>query len=73
MIPGDSAVGARIARGSESREVFVTIDGQEGVRLETTDEVQVRRKRLKARLIRSPRRDYFSVLTKKLEWGKRGS
>ena len=73
VVPGDSVVGARIGPGSESREVFVTIDGQEGIGLERSDFVEVRKKRIKAKLIRSPKRDYFKVLTEKLEWGRRRS
>lgn len=50
-------------------EVFVTLDGQSGFELEHEDVVTVRRSAEDVLMVRSPKRDYFSLLRTKLRWG----
>lgn len=50
-------------------EVFVTIDGQVSYKLLTRDRLLLRQSPNKIRFARSPRKDYFSILRTKLNWG----
>jgi NAD+ kinase len=60
-----------IALLTEQQEVMLTLDGQVGVALKERDIVEVRRAAPRIRLIRDPRRHFFSVLRAKLKWGER--
>jgi NAD+ kinase len=50
-------------------EVFITLDGQEGIVFGDRYRVRVRRGASDVLLVRSPTRDYFGVLRSKLKWG----
>ncbi len=50
-------------------EVFLTIDGQEGVALEPGDRVRVARSPHAARLVHAASRDFFEILRTKMGWG----
>lgn len=50
-------------------DVFVTLDGQEGVEFFEGDRVRVRKGSSDVLFVRSPSRDYFGVLRSKLRWG----
>jgi NAD+ kinase len=52
-------------------EVQLTVDGQEGARLEEDDQVRVRRAAHPVRLLVPPLRSRFEVLRSKLRWGER--
>ncbi len=56
---------------TEQQEVMLTLDGQVGVALKERDIVQVRQASPRIRLVRDPRRHFFSVLRTKLKWGER--
>lgn len=58
-------------RSLPDEEVYLTLDGQVGVRLEPEDWVRVTLSRRRARLISSPARSYFELLRTKLKWGER--
>jgi NAD+ kinase len=66
----DSAV-VRVAVRSPEEEVVLTVDGQEGIPLQTGDVVEVRKGRSRVPLIQSATRSYFDVLRSKLRWGER--
>jgi NAD+ kinase len=53
------------------QEVMLTLDGQVGVALREGDVVEVRQAAPRIRLVRDPRRHFFSVLRTKLKWGER--
>lgn len=55
---------------TEQQEVMLTLDGQVGVALKERDIVEVRRASPRIRLVRDPRRHFFSVLRTKLKWGE---
>ena len=56
---------------TEQQEVMLTLDGQVGMALKERDIVEVRRASPRIRLVRDPRRHFFSVLRTKLKWGER--
>jgi len=56
---------------TEQQEVMLTLDGQVGIALKERDIVQVRQASPRIRLVRDPRRHFFSVLRTKLKWGER--
>lgn len=53
------------------QEVMLTLDGQVGLPLKQQDVVTVRQAAARIRLVRDPRRHFFSVLRTKLKWGER--
>lgn len=70
VLPMESAIDIRL--GSQSEEVYLTLDGQEGFPLTTRDLVRVRRCAEPVALITEPGRSYFHILHRKLKWGERG-
>jgi NAD+ kinase len=60
----------RIALAAHEQDALLTIDGQEGIPLEGSDVVEVRRGKMPVALIRSPHRTYYEVLRSKLHWGR---
>ena len=66
---------ARIAIQLESMDeaVFLTLDGQVGVKLVCGDVVRICRAEHPTRLIQSRTKDFFEVLRTKLKWGERYS
>lgn len=67
VLPDD----VEITIGFETRdtEMFLTLDGQEGVPLSIDSTVHIRRSGQSIALVRNPRRSYFDVLRTKLKWG----
>ena len=51
--------------------VYLTLDGQVGVKLQGGDIVQIRKANNSTRLIKSRTKDYFEVIRTKLKWGER--
>jgi len=52
-------------------EVYLTLDGQKGLKLERGDRVQVKQSQNRVLLVRNPRMDFFGILRAKLRWGDR--
>jgi NAD+ kinase len=52
-------------------EVYLTLDGQKGVRLAKGDLVQVKQSSNRVLLVQNPNLDYFGILRAKLRWGER--
>jgi len=50
---------------------YLTLDGQETIKLEFNDEIKLKKSDSTVKLIKSPFRDYFSILKTKLMWGER--
>jgi len=52
------------------QEVFLTLDGQEGLPIDENDRVTVRKSAHTILLVHSPEKNYFDVLRNKLKWGE---
>ncbi len=69
VLSQDVVVRARLK--SKETDVLLTLDGQVGFGLKEEDIIEVRRSEKPLKLVRSPFKDYFSVLRAKLKWGER--
>lgn len=67
ILPDESEITIGVINADS--EVFLTLDGQEGLPLMTTDTVAIRRSGQSIALVRNPARSYFDVLRGKLHWG----
>ena len=56
---------------TDTPDIYLTLDGQVGVSLNMGDVVEVRKADTSVKLIKSPFRDYFTILKTKLKWGER--
>lgn len=56
---------------TQEPDTYLTLDGQIGIRLRTGDVIEVRKSDTYVKLIKSPFRDYFTILKTKLMWGER--
>jgi len=56
---------------TEDEGAMVTFDGQVGFSLKKEDIVEVHSAEARVKLIRSPEKNYYEVLRKKLKWGER--
>lgn len=54
-----------------TEDVYLTLDGQAGHRLEPGDRIEVHRSNNRVLLVRNPRMGYFAILRQKLRWGER--
>lgn len=63
---------ARIEVAAHGQDaVYLTVDGQVGLKLEPGDRVMVTRAAERLRLVRPERQTYFEILRDKLKWGNR--
>lgn len=69
IVPSDMKVEIKVS--THEPDTYLTLDGQIGVRLNTGDEVEVHKSALSVKLIKSPFRDFFTILKTKLMWGER--
>ena len=67
LVPNEAVVTVTLC--SAGQEVFLTLDGQVGFKMELHDRVEVKKGEGFVRLIKSPARGYFEVLRQKLMWG----
>ena len=67
VIPDSSQIVVTLETRSE--EVFLTLDGQEGMAMEYEDRVRVRSSPRKIELVRSSGRSFYDSLRSKLRWG----
>lgn len=56
---------------TQEPDTYLTLDGQIGIRLNTGDIIEVKRTDTSVKLIKSPFRDFFTILKTKLMWGER--
>ena len=68
LIVSDEAV-IRVRVQFRDDDVAFTADGQVGIPLHGCDEVEIRKARIGTLLVKSPSKEYFEVLRKKLLWG----
>lgn len=68
VVPDDENIEIVLVNDSE---VFLTLDGQKGLKLERGDRVQVKQSHNRVMLVRNPQIDFFGILRAKLRWGER--
>jgi NAD+ kinase len=68
VLPDAFTLDISIKKGDD---VFLTLDGQEGLPLKVNDKVRIKKADYKTRFLHLHDRDYFKVLRTKLNWGKR--
>jgi len=68
VVPDDKTVELRIRNDTE---VYLTLDGQKGMKLQRGDRVQVKQSPNRVLLVRNSRMDFFGILRTKLRWGDR--
>jgi len=56
---------------TDTHDVYLTLDGQVGVNLKMGDVIELKKADTTVKLIKSPFRDYFTILKTKLLWGER--
>jgi NAD+ kinase len=54
----------------DSKDIFLSLDGQEGFEIGEHDRVCVRKSETRVLLVQSPDKNYFDVLRNKLKWGE---
>jgi NAD+ kinase len=67
IVPKEATINVTLC--SMDQEVFLTLDGQVGFKMELHDRVEIKKGEGFIRLIKSPSRGYFEVLRQKLMWG----
>jgi NAD+ kinase len=67
IVPKEAAI--RVTLRAGDAEVFLTLDGQVGFKMEREDRMEIKKGEGGIRLIKSPSRGYFEVLRAKLMWG----
>lgn len=68
VIQDGSKIDLQLSQSSDS--VFLTLDGQTGVPLQTGDCVRITRAAERLKLIQPPGKTYFEILRNKLKWGE---
>lgn len=68
VLPDDLVLDIGIKKGDN---LYLTIDGQEGLALKVNDRVSIRKADYKTKFLHLHDRDYFKVLRTKLKWGER--
>jgi NAD+ kinase len=70
IIPGSSTISLRLDQeiAGPTEEVYLTVDGQEGLKLNGGDRVEVQTSPYFVQTVASPYRSYFQTLSGKLKW-----
>lgn len=69
VLPDELDIEVRLAT-PDQKDIFLTLDGQEGFELHDTDRVCVRKSAEHVLMVQSPDKNYFDVLRSKLKWGE---
>lgn len=62
-------VSIEVTLETDKEEVFLTVDGQEGKKMQAGDTVKIRRAETMVRLVRASGRSFYDNLREKLKWG----
>lgn len=68
VVPNEMEITVKVLTEGSS---YLTLDGQETVKVGLNDEIKLKRSESTVKLVKSPFRDYFSILKTKLMWGER--
>ncbi len=71
VLPGESEIVLRVVSEAEKEKIFLTIDGQSGMALESRDEITVSGSQHHVLFAKSPTKSYYEVLATKLKWAER--
>lgn len=69
LVVGDSRNVEMRMRGS-AESVYLTLDGQKGLLMESEDRVMIARAKERLKLIQPNRKSYYEILRSKLKWGE---
>lgn len=70
VLPDELDISISIITPAEEQEIYVTLDGQEGMPISENDQVCIRKSNESILLVQSPDKNYFDVLRTKLKWGE---
>jgi NAD+ kinase len=68
VLPDNKPIEITLAQ--PNREIFLTLDGQEGIPLSGNEHITIRRARATVQMVQSPSKGYFAILRSKLKWGE---
>ncbi|MFP4451899.1 MAG: NAD(+)/NADH kinase [Desulfobacterales bacterium] len=66
VVPNTSRIKIRL--GEKAADIVATFDGQEGIELDSSDEILIEKSRFPLQLIKLPGYNYFDILKAKLRW-----
>ena len=69
VLPDELDIEVALATTDE-RDIYLTLDGQEGFEIDSRDRVCVKKSEERVLLVQSPEKNYFDVLRSKLKWGE---
>jgi NAD+ kinase len=69
VLPDELDIEIRLT-APDARDIFLSLDGQEGFEIGEADRICVRKSEERVLLVQSPDKNYFDVLRKKLKWGE---
>jgi NAD+ kinase len=69
VLPDESDIDIGVTT-PDSKDIYLTLDGQEGFEISDRDRVCVRKSEERVLLVQSPDKNYFDVLRNKLKWGE---
>jgi NAD+ kinase len=68
VVRDSSSIELKLAGNAES--VFLTLDGQKGIPMQSEDRIRLTRSPQCLKLIQPPKKSYFEILRNKLKWGE---
>src|SRR5271170_6005616 len=68
VVRDSCCIDVKLTGSAES--VFLTLDGQKGIPLQSEDRISITRSPLCLNLIQPPKKSYFEILRNKLKWGE---
>ena len=68
VLPGTSTISLEVAEDIQSDNIFLTIDGQSGMALESNDKISVKTSPYVVDFFKSQTRSYYDILAAKLKW-----
>lgn len=67
VVPGADTLTVEI--GDDNEEIYIMLDGQDNLRVEKNDKIEIKMSEKYITLVKPEKRDYYSVLREKLKWG----
>ena len=68
VVRDSSCIEVKLRGNAES--VFLTLDGQKGIPMQSEDRIRITRSPQCLKLIQPPKKSYFEILRSKLKWGE---